>query len=158
MGKWTELLIQQINFETRPPKSTDETDETPQDHDGNTRKVIQPDSFVSYGSDFPGACSENTPDAETVIERSAIHEYEADMARGRANMKASAAYDRNRQRYEEYWPDRDPAGVEGLYQAYLSDFVPTEQDPLPAVPPCTRNNTDLWRAWWRVVEEGKNNG
>ncbi len=155
MGKWTELLIQQINFETRPPKSTDETDETPQDHDGNTRKVIQPDSFVSYGSDFPGACSENTHDAESVIERSAIHEHQADMARDRANMKASAAYDRGRQRYEDYWPDRDPGGVEVLYRAYISDFVPSDDDPLPAVPPNTKNNADLWKMFWAKLEEAK---
>lgn len=159
MGKWTELLLQQINFEIRPPKSTDETDETPQGQDSNARKVIQPDSFVSFGSDFPGACSENTPvDQEAIIERAAIHEYDAETTRDRANRLAAEACDRNRQRYEDYWPGRDPAGVEELYRAYISDFVPTEHDPIPAVPPNTRGNADLWRQWWAKVEEGKNNG
>lgn len=153
MGKWTELLLQQINFEIRPPKSTDETDETPLDHDDDTGKMTKPDSFVSFDSDFPGACSEKTPvDPEAIIERSAIQEYDGNLERDRANMKASAAYDRNRQRYEDYWPDRDPSGVEGLYAAYIQDWRPDGPDDLPATPPNTRGNAKLWRQWWAKIE------
>ncbi len=125
----------------------------------NNEKVPENNAYGSNGSIGSSTPRfENTHNTDSLIERSAIQEYYGELDRDQANLQAAEAYDRQRQSYEFANPDRDPAGVEGLYQAYLSDFVPTEQDPLPAVPPCTRNNTDLWRAWWRVVEEGKNNG
>lgn len=156
MGKWTELLLQQIDFEIRPQKSTDETDETPLDHDGDTGKVTKPDSFVSFDSDFSGACSENAPvTPETLVERAAIQEYDANMKQDAANMAAARAYDARRQRYEDFFHGRDPAGIEALYAAYISDFVPSDDDLLPAVPPNTRNNTDLWKIFWAKLEEVK---
>ncbi|OQB43287.1 MAG: hypothetical protein BWY09_00223 [Candidatus Hydrogenedentes bacterium ADurb.Bin179] len=99
--------------------------------------------------------SDNAPVPETVIERSAIHEYEADMKRDRANMEASRAYDRNRQSYEFANPGKDPAGVEELYQLYISDWKPGGPDDLPPTPPNTRGNEDLWREWWAKVEAVK---
>ncbi len=157
MSKWTTLLDRYINFEIRPPKSTDETDETPPDTPDKVQKVTKHDSFVSFVSDFSGPCFENAPDAESIVERSAIHEFDANMKRDQANMEASRAYDRQRQLYEAVFPDRDPAGVEWLYAKYITDWQPDYEGDLPATPPNTRGNENLWRAWWEKVED-KNNG
>ena len=155
MNKWIDRLVAQVNTKTHADNLTYKTYETLPDEKENALQ----DSFVGFVGDFPGACSENTPaDQEAIIERAAIVEYDGETTKDQANLQAARAYDRQRQSYEFANPGRDPNGVEALYRAYISDFVPTECDPLPAVPPCTKNNTDLWRAWWRVVEEGKNNG
>ncbi len=157
MSKWTTLLDQYINFETSARKSTDETDETHTEHVDETRKITKPDSFVSFDSDFSGPRFENTQDAETIIERAAIQEYDGDLLRDQVNMEASAAYDRNRQSYEQANPGRDPRNVEALYRAYIARWQPDRKGDLPATPPNTRGNAELWRAWWKKVE-GQNHG
>lgn len=155
MSKWADLLDRYINLEIRAPECTDETDRTPWTQANEPRNITKSDGSVSSVSDFSGPRFKNTPEAETVIERAAIHEYDASMARDRANMKASAAYDAGRQMYEQFYPDRDPAGVESLYRIYIQDWKPDRPGDIPACPPNTRGNADLWRAWWRRVEAVK---
>lgn len=143
MNKWIDRLVAQVNTKTQPENLTYKTYETSPDEQENTLQ----DSFVGFVGDFP-----DTRDAETVIERSAIMEYDGDLERDQANMQASAAYDRGRQRYETANPGRDPRNVEALYQVYIRDWQPDHQGDLPATPPNTRGNAGLWRAWWRKVE------
>lgn len=108
-----------------------------------------------------GYRSENTRDGESIVERSSIQEFDGNLPRDAANMAASAAYDRNRQRYETSNPGRDPRHVENLYRDYIQRWAPGSKDDLPATPPNTRGNAELWRAWWKIVEQhnlGKTEG
>lgn len=101
-----------------------------------------------------GSQNENT-NTDSLIERSAIREHDAGFDRDSANMAASRHYDRQRQSYEYANPDGNPAMVEALYAAYIQDWQPDGPDDLPATPPNTRKNADLWRAWWAKVEEAQ---
>ncbi|NLV46629.1 MAG: hypothetical protein GXY07_19270 [Candidatus Hydrogenedentes bacterium] len=105
-------------------------------------------------SNISNALENKNTDVEAIIERSAIRKYDGDLLRDRANMEASAAYDRNRQSYEQANPGRDPRNVEALYRAYIQRWMPDHKGDLPATPPNTRGNEGLWRAWWRRVEGG----
>ena len=118
-------------------------------NDTNTEKICGNGSNGSRGSSHPHA--------ETIIERAAIQEYDGDLLRDQVNMEASAAYDRNRQSYEQANPGRDPRNVEALYRAYIARWQPDRKGDLPATPPNTRGNAELWRAWWKKVE-GQNHG
>lgn len=148
MNKWIDRLVAQVNTKTHADNLTYKTYETLPDEKENALQ----DSFVGFVGDFP-----DTRDAETVIERAAIQEYDGNLERDRANMEASAGYDRNRQSYEQANPGRDPRNVEALYRAYIARWQPDHKGDLPATPPNTRGNAGLWRAWWRRVE-GQNHG
>ena len=147
MGKWMNRLLEHehANSETDAPKLTDETDETPQDTPGRG-------SCVSFVSENTGPHSENT-DVHSVIERSAIMEYDGDVSpRMKANMRAAADIDKRRPRYENCHPDGDVAQVEAFYRAYLQDWQPEGPEDIPAAPPNTRDNRPLWVRWWMKVD------
>lgn len=126
-------------FETHPPATTATLLQNKRDVAG-VADVAAPPRF------------EKTHDTDSLIERSAIRENDAGFDRDSANMAASRAYDRQRQSYEYANPDGDPAMVEALYQAYIQDWQPTGPGDVPAVPPNTNRNGNLWRAWWAKIE------
>lgn len=137
-SKWLHMLLEYTHSETRAPKSTDKTDET---HDETPRQ----EGFVGFVSEFPGACPEKHIDPESVIERSAIMEYDADMDRTRANMAAAQDFDRRRTLVDA------PEVVE-RYRAYIEAWTPDAPGDLPDIPPATVGNRSLWEEWWRKVE------
>lgn len=152
MNKWIDRLVEHAHGKTDPGKLGYKTYKTPVETPENARQG----SFVGFVGDFSGLHSENTPDADEIVERASIQEFDGNLTRDKANMAASAAFDRNRQRYEDFFPGRDTAMVEALYEAYISDWRPNGPEDLPACPPNTRTNTDLWRAWWAKLETNNN--
>lgn len=118
MSKWIDRLVALVNTKTHPENLTYKTYETSPDEQENTLQ----DSFVGFVGDFP-----DTRDAETVIERAAIQEYDGNLERDRANMEAAGDYDRNRQQYEQANPGRDPRNVEALYRAYIQRWMPDHE-------------------------------
>lgn len=152
MGKWTEMLLNRASIKTDPGGNTVKTSQRIPD---DVQKLQQSDSFDGFDGNFYGACFENTPHAETIVERAAIMEHDGELPRDHANRLASEAYDRQRQQYENVNPDGNPRIVEGLYRNYIQHWKPTGDDTLPATPPNTQNNAELWRAWWKQVEGNK---
>jgi len=148
MNKWINRLVEHAHEKTDAGEHGYKTYETPIETPENDRQ----DSFVGFVGDFSGPRLENTEDAESLIERSAIREHDAGFDRDSANMAASRAYDAARQSYEYANPDGDPAMVEGLYAAYLQDWRPDGPGDVPAVPPNTNRNGNLWRQWWAKIE------
>ena len=153
MSKWTEMLLNHLNLETDCAKTTVKTVKTSQDTADNMQTKRQVDSFDGFGGEFNGALFERTGDAETVVERAAIMEYEGELPRDRVNRLASEVYDRQRQRYETANPSGNPLLVEELYRDYIQNWKPTEDNPVPATPPNTKNNAGLWQEWWKHVED-----
>lgn len=126
-------------FETPPPATT--------------ATLLQNKRGVAVVADVAAPPRFENTDTDALIERSAIREYDAGFPRDDANMAASRHYDRQRQSYGYAYPDRDPAIVEGVYVAYLQDWQPTGPGDVPAVPPNTNRNGDLWRRWWNRIEQ-----
>ena len=140
MCNWIEMLSDRVNSQTDPGKTTPKTPETHPNAGGT-------DSFGGFGGDFSGACSENSPDRESVVERGAIMEYDGDLDRDRANLRAAKLYDDSRQRLQG-----DPSTAAMLYREYIRDWKPEDRNDLPACPPNFAGNVELWRAWWAQVE------
>lgn len=138
MNTWTDLLIQHVNSETHTQKRTDRTDNTPLD-----------DSCVSFGSSFPDASQDNY-DAEAVLERAAIMEYDGCLTRNTA--EAMAAQDADGRRPRAYGDTQQAAAQ---YQQYIALWEPNHPGDIPSPPPNTSGNGCLWEAFWSRV--GKQN-
>ncbi len=118
----------------------DRTDTTP----ATMRIPLKPDSTVSCVSDFSGAQQKSDePDPYSVIERSAIHEFDAGMSRPDANMAAAKAADAGR-------PMAGDADV-ATWRRTMATWKPAGDDDLPPVPPRTLDGS-LWVEWWRVAD------
>ncbi len=143
-SKWTALLLEHENLKTRATKSTYKTYKTP-------NETPRPDSFVGFVGEIQGPRSEKHA-VEWPRERAAIQEFDGGLSRADANMAASQDYDRQRGSYELANPEGDAAMVAALYRHHIQDWAPQYPGDLPAVPPCTKGNSDLWRLWWKRVE------
>jgi hypothetical protein len=94
MGKWTEMLLNRASIKTDPSGNTVKTVKTSQGIPDDVQKLQQSDSFDGFDGNLYGACFENTPHAETIVERAAIMEHDSELPRDRANRLASESYDR----------------------------------------------------------------
>ena len=111
----------------------------------NTGKTYGNGSNGSNGSKV--AATQKQSDAGTIVERGAIMEYDGDLDRDRANLRAAKLYDDSRQRLQG-----DPSTAAMLYREYIRDWKPEDRNDLPACPPNFAGNVELWRAWWAQVE------
>ena len=111
----------------------------------NTDKAYRNGSNGSNGSKVAATQKQN--DEGTIVERAAIMEYDGDLDRDRANLRAAKLYDDSRQRLQG-----DPSTAAMLYREYILDWKPETENDLPACPPNFAGNVGLWRAWWSKVE------
>jgi len=86
---------------------------------------------------------QNNYDAETVLERAAIMEYDGDLPRGTANTRAAQDADAHRPR--EYGDTRQ-------YQHYIEVWQPSTPGDLPCPPPNCTGNGLLWLSFWQRIE------